>query len=70
MKRAAPPLVLTPAASCAIFTPTLAPMRVAPASTSLRASSRPLTPPDAFHAEVSPDRAAHQGDISHRGAAF
>jgi len=43
-----------PAASCAIFTPTLAPMRVAPASTILRASSSPFTPPDALTPRSAP----------------
>jgi len=43
-----------PAASCAIFTPTLAPIRVAPASTILRASSRPFTPPEALTPSSDP----------------
>src|SRR5918999_4460062 len=46
--------VVLPAASWAILTPTLAPMRVAPASIILRASSRPLTPPDAFTPSSEP----------------
>src|SRR4029453_17247773 len=47
-------LTVEPAASCAIFTPTLAPIRVAPASTILRASSSPFTPPDAFTPSSEP----------------